>query len=593
MSLLMDALRKAEEARKKAEEARKKAERDAKPDADPLTAETGHSAASTTVETEESPVVPTPEVDGEIESATITDPTPSTPNLEPPPEIAIVEPESTSGLELELSPKDSHLADENLERKLDSLDNERNAPPDTDERKPTTDGLSAQADFVPVDAVQGADETIGEAVAMELGSPQSPELALEKLSPQAEDEITASASARDRVSAQAVFAAKRPMQKTRRNLQIAGFGAVALLIIGFGPYFYNSLSSPSGIGVSIPQVVDAQGAESDNIATPVAQLQAPVDDIAPSRLDAADLDLEPATRLASQEPASDSAIEISRVSGVDEPEVEPAQLDGLVGNNDRLTAAPVAENQLTDQVALESSSLGSEPLTQATVPTELTAVAARMETTNSIIFTRRESDASIDPLVSEAYLAYQQGNFRDAERLYRQVLRNSPRHRDALLGLAAIASQNNEFAVAMDLYSRLLTRDPSDALARAGLLELMPSGSVAEQENELRRLVASHPDMAPLAYALGNFYASAQRWNEAQQTYFQALQLAKTDALEVGPVNPDYAFNLAISLEYLGQPEPAQSYYRQALDFARNHPAGFDLDVVNARLEDINRKLSK
>ena len=46
----------------------------------------------------------------------------------------------------------------------------------------------------------------------------------------------------------------------------------------------------------------------------------------------------------------------------------------------------------------------------------------------------------------------------------------------------------------------------------------------------------------------------------AQSAYFKALELDGT--------NPDYAYNLAISLEHIGQPSIALTYYRLAFELA-------------------------
>jgi len=186
--------------------------------------------------------------------------------------------------------------------------------------------------------------------------------------------------------------------------------------------------------------------------------------------------------------------------------------------------------------------------------------------------------------VDRAYAAYQQGSLDQAEVLYRQTLVADPMQRDALLGLANITARNGNSTEALDLYSRLLARNPSDPIARVGLMELLPAGSPSEQEALLRRLLNEHPNVAALSYAYGNFLASNQRWPEAQRAYFRALQLAKSDAALNGLVNPDYAFNLAVSLEHLNQSEPAQNYYREALVYSANHPAGFDLTAARSRL---------
>ena len=54
-------------------------------------------------------------------------------------------------------------------------------------------------------------------------------------------------------------------------------------------------------------------------------------------------------------------------------------------------------------------------------------------------------------------------------------------------------------------------------------------------------------------------------WAQAQQAYFQAHHLE--------PNNPDYAYNLAISLEHLSQSKLALGFYRHAvqLAIARGH----------------------
>ena len=72
-------------------------------------------------------------------------------------------------------------------------------------------------------------------------------------------------------------------------------------------------------------------------------------------------------------------------------------------------------------------------------------------------------------------------------------------------------------------------------------------------------------------------YGNQQRWSEAQSAYFNALQLAKTD--------PDYAYNLAVSLEHLGKPEAAIAYYQRALVNSRDTRANFDRQRVRQRIE--------
>ena len=202
----------------------------------------------------------------------------------------------------------------------------------------------------------------------------------------------------------------------------------------------------------------------------------------------------------------------------------------------------------------------------------------------SVMLVRRADRPSLDPVLVSAYAAYQNGDLAGAVRLYEQVLAEVPLNRDALMGLATIARRDGDATRARELYSRLLTRDPRDPAARAGLLELAGGNPVA-QERELKRLLSVHPGEPTLSFALGNLYAAQQRWPEAQQQYFDALQQARSSMPALGGINPDYAFNLAVSLEHMNQMQPAITYYREALALSDSHPAGFDLQLVRNKLQ--------
>jgi hypothetical protein len=55
------------------------------------------------------------------------------------------------------------------------------------------------------------------------------------------------------------------------------------------------------------------------------------------------------------------------------------------------------------------------------------------------------------------------------------------------------------------------------------------------------------------------------------------------------PDNPDYLFNLAVSLDQIRQPKLAAQHYRLALEAAQLRPAAFDRERVRARLEQLQR----
>ncbi|MCH9672901.1 MAG: tetratricopeptide repeat protein [Gammaproteobacteria bacterium] len=169
--------------------------------------------------------------------------------------------------------------------------------------------------------------------------------------------------------------------------------------------------------------------------------------------------------------------------------------------------------------------------------------------------------------VNSAYEAYQRGDDSLADNLYRSVLRRKPGHRDALLGLAAIAMRNGDSQLAVSYYQQLLRLYPNDSVAQAALMQALPEGDPVTGETELKSLLARSPDAPHLNFALGNTYASQARWPQAQEAYFNALRGDGT--------NPDYAFNLAVSLDQLGQHKAALDFYLDAVDYAKARPAAF------------------
>ena len=97
--------------------------------------------------------------------------------------------------------------------------------------------------------------------------------------------------------------------------------------------------------------------------------------------------------------------------------------------------------------------------------------------------------------------------------------------------------------------------------------------------SRLKTLLAAQPQSAELNFTLGNLYARQRRWAEAQQAYFNAVA-ADAD-------NPDYLFNLAVSLDQLRKPRPAAQHYRLALEAAARRPAAFDGEQVRRRLAEL------
>jgi tetratricopeptide (TPR) repeat protein len=184
-----------------------------------------------------------------------------------------------------------------------------------------------------------------------------------------------------------------------------------------------------------------------------------------------------------------------------------------------------------------------------------------------------------DP-VSEAlergWKAYQEKDYRTSMREYRRALDTEPENHDALLGVAAVSIQQNQSDTARDIYIKLLEKDPRDPHAHAGLANIAQTNGSELSETRLKQLIEFRPDDAHLQFALGNLYVQKQSWPEAQQAFFNAW---KGDSK-----NPDYAYNLAVSLDQLGKHEEAKTFYEDSLKLAAGKNISFSTDAVRSRL---------
>jgi Tfp pilus assembly protein PilF len=188
----------------------------------------------------------------------------------------------------------------------------------------------------------------------------------------------------------------------------------------------------------------------------------------------------------------------------------------------------------------------------------------------------RSTEQPIDPVLNNAYLAYRAGKLDQAQQLYLKALSLDSNNTDGLLGMAVIAQRRGEDNVAAHYYAQVLTLDPRNAVANAGMSALAGG---EDSESRLKMLLNEQPNSSSLNFALGNYYAEHSRWAEAQQSYFNAYKLA--------PDHAELAFNLAVSLDRLGQNKAAVQYYRRALQLGSGQLADFDHAKVSQRIEEL------
>ncbi len=192
------------------------------------------------------------------------------------------------------------------------------------------------------------------------------------------------------------------------------------------------------------------------------------------------------------------------------------------------------------------------------------------------------AEPQVHPQVESGYAAYVAGDVAAARSAYQQALAENPANRDALLGIAALDVRAGRFESAEATYLRLLQTDPRDAYAHAALIALRGGRlDPLVAESRVKSLLAADPGSHVLNFALGNQLAQQGRWAEAQQEYFKAA------AAE--PENPDFAYNLAVSLDHLRQPRLAREHYLRAIALAEKRGASFDLAAARARAAQLEK----
>jgi Tfp pilus assembly protein PilF len=176
----------------------------------------------------------------------------------------------------------------------------------------------------------------------------------------------------------------------------------------------------------------------------------------------------------------------------------------------------------------------------------------------SLHLTVQHSSALLHANLMQAYQAYVDGDAASAESHYRQVLEIDRNNVEAMLGMAAIAQRQGHQDKAAAWYQSVLAVAPDNTLA---LLATLPMQDKAYAESRIKGLLQGQPKAAYLHAALANLYAEQGLWSAAEAAYFDASQLA--------PHHAEYAFNLAVSLEHMGQPSLAFQQYARALELLK------------------------
>lgn len=332
-------------------------------------------------------------------------------------------------------------------------------------------------------------------------------------------------------AASTVFAAKQTRAKpgsSRNILLIAAVSLFVMLLIGFQLYNYiQSLSQPELI---MPKPVAA--------VTPSPQPVQPI---------------EPAVVPPPNEPGP-----------IEKPVAQSSPNEPRVTDAEPETVAATASRQ--------PKAMKAEPMTFGE------PIEERRDTTMEV--SKNNSGPRVSPELMAAYRAFNAGDDSEAQELYRKVLRTDLRNVDALLGMAAIAQRQGRLQDAMGWYGKVLEVEPRNPIAQAAMVNAVGQADPVTSESRIKNLLVQQPNSANLHAALGSLYTERGQWTAAQQSYFEAHRLE--------PGNPEYAFNLAISLDQLGKPSLALDYYKKTLELIqRNITTSIDRHQLESRISQL------
>jgi Flp pilus assembly protein TadD len=156
-------------------------------------------------------------------------------------------------------------------------------------------------------------------------------------------------------------------------------------------------------------------------------------------------------------------------------------------------------------------------------------------------------------------MAQQQGDFREAEKYYQQLLADDPAHLEALTNLSAVYILQNNYTQARTTLDRILRLHPHNtkALVNLGIISLK-SGQPDSAERRFQEALSIDPEEQT---ALTNLAYLAKQQNNTSQLegYYKKL-------LGIAPDNVEILFAYASLLEQGSRFGEASSLYRQCLE---------------------------
>jgi tetratricopeptide (TPR) repeat protein len=166
----------------------------------------------------------------------------------------------------------------------------------------------------------------------------------------------------------------------------------------------------------------------------------------------------------------------------------------------------------------------------------------------------------------------------DAVALLQKTVAEHPNDLDATVELYQLLVLTNHFDLARPMTARLMTARPHDrdVLYLTGIME-RSAGEYDQAKKHLQESVAIDPDFFNSRYNLGLVEVMLREWEPAKENLEKAIAL--------GTIEPQAHFELAKSLNALGDHDRAQEELKKYQDLKRNEEASVEAAMAAAEAD--------
>ena len=173
-----------------------------------------------------------------------------------------------------------------------------------------------------------------------------------------------------------------------------------------------------------------------------------------------------------------------------------------------------------------------------------------------------------DAKLQQAVFLCQSGQFRKAEQICQQILRDFPRHADALHMLGVIAHQVGDYSIATSLITQAIEIDSNQSSFFYNLGNVLrEQGRLEESIEAYHQAIRLQPDHASAYSNLGNVLKEQGRLEESIDAYHQAIHLQ--------PEHANAYNNLGIALQKQGRLGESIDAYQQAIRIQPDHASAY------------------